>query len=307
MRFLAILACGAASVAAQGVLGFNLGTKLKGGVCKYADDYVNDFDHLRPTTKLIRVYSTSDCETLKWLMPALEKAQDFKVFIGLWPDDPEKFELEIEALQEFVNQENVKFIEGFIVGSEALYRKSLTAENVVKNIKRIKDEVLPGMKLGVELPVGYADTWNLWIQDLAKPVIEACDIAFFNAFSYWQGQTRENMTASFFDDVFQAKAVIESVRGVDFPCYIGETGWAAGGGKPFEAAEPTVEVASQFWQEAICGMRAWGFPMLIFQAFDDDSKEVEKENEVERHWGVFYQEGNREAKYDLECKYGKSS
>lgn len=47
-----------------------------------------------------------------------------------------------------------------------------------------------------------------------------------NAFSYWQGQTINNATGSFFDDIMQAFGHIQSVSGsTDKPeLWVGETG-----------------------------------------------------------------------------------
>jgi glucan 1,3-beta-glucosidase len=50
-----------------------------------------------------------------------------------------------------------------------------------------------------------------------------------NAFSYWQGQTSANATASFFDDVMQAFGHIQSVAGSTSKgpeLWVGETGKA---------------------------------------------------------------------------------
>lgn len=46
-------------------------------------------------------------------------------------------------------------------------------------------------------------------------------------------------------------------------------------------------------------MVAWGVNVFVFEAFDEVYKPVEKDNDVEHHWGVWDQ--NYKPKYDLSC------
>jgi glucan 1,3-beta-glucosidase len=106
------------------------------------------------------------------------------------------------------------------IGSEALYRESLDGAQLAKKIKEMKAE-LPGFK------VGTADSWNKYQDGTANAVIEGgADILLVNGFSYWQGQTDANATASFFDDIMQAYGHIQQISGgVDkIELWVGETG-----------------------------------------------------------------------------------
>jgi glucan 1,3-beta-glucosidase len=51
-----------------------------------------------------------------------------------------------------------------------------------------------------------------------------------NAFSYWQGQTTQNASHSYLDDLNQAFAHIQNVAGtLDIEIWNGETGWPTDG------------------------------------------------------------------------------
>ena len=46
-------------------------------------------------------------------------------------------------------------------------------------------------------------------------------------------------------------------------------------------------------------MLHWGVNVFVFSAFDEEWKPAEKDNSVEKHWGVFKDDGK--PKYDLRC------
>lgn len=110
----------------------------------------------------------------------------------------------------------------------------MNASELVNCINSVKTE-LQGIGLG-NVPVGTADSWNLWIDGRNTIVIQACDILLSNAFSvniflkrgltkkYWQGQDiSKNATHSFFDDIMQALNQVQAINaGCQF--WVGETG-----------------------------------------------------------------------------------
>jgi len=84
----------------------------------------------------------------------------------------------------------------------------------------------------------------------------------------------------------------------DFQFWVGETNWPTGGAK-YGDAVPSTENAATYWKESVCPMRHWGVNIFIFSAFDEEWKPAEKDNSVEKHWGVFRDDGK--PKYDLSC------
>jgi glucan 1,3-beta-glucosidase len=78
-----LLAAAPALVAARGSLGFALGDKKADGTCKFQADYAADFNTLSNTSKLVRIYAASDCNTAQEILPAA-KAAGFQVILGIW-------------------------------------------------------------------------------------------------------------------------------------------------------------------------------------------------------------------------------
>jgi glucan 1,3-beta-glucosidase len=72
-----------AVVSAAGSLGFALGAKNADGSCKSTTDYEADFDALKGSTSLVRVYAASQCNTSAEIIPAA-KSKSIKVMLGVW-------------------------------------------------------------------------------------------------------------------------------------------------------------------------------------------------------------------------------
>lgn len=295
----------ASSVAAVGELAFDLGVQAKSGDCKTADDYAADFKALSPYTKKVRIYSAQKCNGLEILGKAAEAA-GFSYYIGVWPDTSDSFSADKSTLSSVLPLLSASNILGVTVGSEALYRKDMTASALADAISEVK-QLLSGLKdkdgnSYSSIQVGTVDSWNVLVDSANSEVIKTADMVFANAFSYWQGQVMNNASYSFVDDIMQALQVIQTTKGttnIDF--WVGETGWATGGAAYQGSADPNVSNAKQFWQEAVCGIRAWGVNVIAFEAFDESWKPVDATNDIERYWGVF--DADRNLKYSLDCNF----
>jgi glucan 1,3-beta-glucosidase len=80
-----VLATAPALAAAAGSLGFAIGNKMPDGKCKTQADWEADFKAITAANgaKIVRIYSASDCDTAKTILPAA-KSQGFKVILGIW-------------------------------------------------------------------------------------------------------------------------------------------------------------------------------------------------------------------------------
>jgi len=299
------LLASASKVAALGELAFNIGVKNNDGTCKSTSDYESELQVLKSYTSTIKVYAASDCNTLQNLGPAAE-AEGFSVFVGVWPNDDAHFQAEQDALSAYLPTIKTDTVAGFLVGSEALYRDDLTASQLADKINTVRS-LIGGISdsegnsySGKQ--VGTVDSWNVLVAGYNSPVIEASDFVMANAFSYWQGQTMNNASYSFFDDIMQALQTIQTTKGSnDITFWVGETGWPTDGTN-FEAAYPSVDNAKQFWKEGICAMRAWGINVIVFEAFDEDWKpNTSGTSDVEKHWGVWT--SSNTLKYSLDCDF----
>jgi glucan 1,3-beta-glucosidase len=83
--FVAALAAAPLAVSAGGTLGFALGATNpdQSSSCKSTSDYEADFATLKDHTKLVRVYSTSQCNQAQNILPAAKNA-GFQVLLGVW-------------------------------------------------------------------------------------------------------------------------------------------------------------------------------------------------------------------------------
>ncbi|KAJ8146675.1 hypothetical protein OY671_000283 [Metschnikowia pulcherrima] len=305
LSFLFAAAAAISSASALGDLGFNLGVKDNEGNCKTTAEYENDFDHLKSYTSVVKTYAVSDCNTLEILGPAAESA-NFQVMFGIWPTDDDHFAAEKAALQTYLPTISKSTVKVFTVGSEALYRGDLTATELADAIDSVKD-LLKSIKdkngeSYESVPVGTVDSWNVLVDAGSTAAIQSADFVFANAFSYWQGQTMQNASYSFFDDIMQALQTIQTVKGsTDIDFWVGETGWPTEG-TSFESASPTLSNAKKFWQQAICAIRGWGINVCVFEAQDEAWKpDTSGTSDVEKHWGVY--DNSYNLKYSLDCSF----
>ncbi|KAH0556043.1 hypothetical protein GP486_006015 [Trichoglossum hirsutum] len=296
MRFAKVLpialAAAPAVVSAAGTLGFALGTKKPDGTCKSQSDYEADLDVVKSKSSIVRGYAASDCDFAQNILPAA-KNKDFKVIFGIWADTEDSYNADKTAITKNYPQFKDQ-VYAVTVGSESLYRGNFTGDQLLAKIKDVKTS-LPDVK------VGTADSWNKYQDGTADPVVKGSDIILANAFSYWQGQDIKNGSASFFDDIMQALGHVQSLN-KDVEFWVGETGWPTGGSS-YEAANPGVKEAQQFWKEGICGITAWGVNTFVFEAFDEPWKPLSTgqngQAADETHWGVW--NADRSSKYDISC------
>ncbi|QPG76670.1 glycoside hydrolase 3 protein [Brettanomyces nanus] len=301
---LTTIALVASSVSAEGSLGFNLGVENNDGTCKSSSDYESNLDILSSYSQVLKVYSVSDCNTLEYLGPAAE-TKGFKLALGVWPTPDSKFSSEKEALQSYLPKISKSTVQSFLVGSEALYREDMTAQELADDINTIKtllsDIVDKNGDSYSDVPVGTVDSWNVLVDGANTAAIKAADVVYANAFSYWQGQAMNNASFSFFDDIMQAMQSIQTIKGTtDIEFWVGETGWPTEGSN-YGSAVPSVDNAAQFWQEGICAMRGWGINTFVFEAFDEAWKPETSGSSVEPYWGVFDKDGN--IKFDISCDF----
>jgi glucan 1,3-beta-glucosidase len=285
-------------------LGFNLGVKDNSGNCKTADEYKSDLQTLSTYSNHVKIYSVSDCNTLANLGPVAESAS-FQITVGVWPTPSDKFDLEKQTLQSILPTISKSTISSILVGSEALYRGDLTGSELANYISEIQ-QLLSQLKdkdgnSYSDIPVGTVDSWNKFVDGTANDVIPVSNVLYANAFSYWQGQTQQNSTFSFFDDIMQALQTIQSIKGsTDIDFWVGETGWPTQGSN-FGDSIPSVDNAATFWKEGVCAMRGWGVNTFVFEAFDESWKPETSGSSVEPYWGVFTDSGS--LKYPLDCSF----
>lgn len=297
---------------AAGSLGINVASSDVSGNCRSTDDWAEALEKASAFSSTIKTYAVSDCNMLQNIAPALNSNGNMKVWMGIWEVDDAHYQAEKDALSTYLPTISTDYIAGISVGSEALYRGDLTPSALAAKISDIKS-FLSGIsdKNGNSysgVMVGTVDSWNIWVNGTNSDVIQAADYIMVNAFPFWQYQTAANQSHSFVDDVMQAVQTIQSIKGTnDFYISIGETGAPTGGTSLTSGQAPlTVDNASDFFQEGICTLLAYGFDVNMFELQDEPTKPLAtaddgSSSDVERHWGVY--DTNYDLKYSLSCSY----
>lgn len=140
------------------------------------------------------------------------------------PDYEQSFNEDLDALKASVPG-NEDVVRAITVGSECLYRDSLSAPALLSRIQQVQ-------KAFPKVQVGTVDSWNKFNDGSADPIIQGgVTYLLANGFAYWQSQNIDNATNTYFDDMSQAMHHIQSVAG-DNKDKIrfgnGETGWPTG-------------------------------------------------------------------------------
>ena len=216
------------------------------------------------------------------------------------PDTEDSYNADKQALQTVLgDSSNIDAIYGVTVGSEALYRGDMTAQELLSKINDIKT-TFPSLQ-----KVGFADTWNKFADGTADPLIKGgVDFIMANGFSFWQAQTTSDASHSYLDDMFQAFVHIQNVAGnTDIELWNGETGWPSDGGTNYPPAMAGTQNAETFFATGVCAALRWGFNVFYFEAFDEASKAPATGSNGltvdETHWGAF--DANRNLKYKVSC------
>ncbi|KAI5302971.1 glycoside hydrolase 3 protein [Ascosphaera pollenicola] len=292
---LSTLALAGVASAATGRLGFSLGVKNADGSCKGVNDFEADFEALNATgSSVVRTYAASDCNSTALIIPAA-KNKGAKVVLGVWPDVESSFNNDFEALKQYVPG-NEDVVEAITVGSEALYRGTMTAADLLNRINEVKSQ-FPNTQ------VGFADSWNKFQDGTADPLIQGgVKYLLVNGFAFWQNVAIDNAEKTYLDDMSQAMQHIQNIA-PDAYIATGETGWPSDGGSSYGQSIAGTENAKKFHDQGVCAALAWGLDVFYFEAFDEpwkpDSVGDNGQSANEQHWGMFTVD--RQPKFDVTC------
>ncbi|KAI7152070.1 putative glucan 1,3-beta-glucosidase [Hortaea werneckii] len=301
-----LLSCAAALASrfnrtTPGRIGFALGNRRISGDCKSQADYELDLEALARESagRTVRTYAAAECETAAKLLPAASR-EGFQAVLGIWLSDEQDWAADKASLAELVPQFREQ-VYGVTVGSETLYRGEISAQDLLMKIEEIRD-LLPTVKR-----VGTADTWNVFVDGTADPVLEGnVSLVLANNFPFWQPENPPIQT--FRTEVSRVTRYIEqkrqSVRLPAVDIWIGETGWPTDGGSDNGRAMASTEFADYYFHDGICTQANKGSNIFVFEALDEPWKPSVMGID-ESHWGVLY--SNRTPKYNLLCERNSST
>ncbi|MDP3846081.1 MAG: beta (1-6) glucans synthase [Pseudomonas sp.] len=228
----------------------------------------SDLALLATRFKCVRTYSMTGLEA----MPELARKHGLKLMLGAWvSSSPLDTEIEIKALIQAANA-NPDVVDAVIVGNEALLRKEVTGDQLVKLIAQVKAQV--------KQPVTYADVWEFWLQH--PQVAPAVDFLTIHLLPYWEDDPA---------GIDQALAHVGEIRqsfGNRFApkdILIGETGWPSEG-RQRETALPSRVNEAKFIRGFVQMAEQNGWRYNLIEAFDQPWKRS-SEGAVGGYWGLF--------------------
>ncbi|EXJ94168.1 glycosyl hydrolase family 17 [Capronia coronata CBS 617.96] len=250
MKTIQLLSLAAAAVSSADAFfkGFNIGANIASGACRSESDWEFAFNKIAGfpgSFKNVRLYASSDCNTLANAVPAALRTGT-TLLVGVWTEDDAHFAAEKQALLEAIQQYGHDWILAVSVGSEDLYRGDTDANTLAGKINDVR-----GMLWGLgasSKSVGHVDTWTAWVDGANTPVIEAVDWLGNDAYPYWQGVGIDNGAAS---DAYWA--AVNNVRAVAQ----GKDVWTTETGQPISGdsvgpAVPSVDSLQTYWWQVSC-------------------------------------------------------
>jgi glucan endo-1,3-beta-D-glucosidase len=145
-------------------IGFNIGANNEDGSCRSTQDWIDIFNKLKTLPQgidSVRVYASSDCNTLANVVP-VSLYSGIKILVGVWVTDDGHFSREKDALYNAIQQYGSSWIAAISVGSEDLYRAQHQQTNEIDPgtlATRIYDVRGMVRSQGVNAAVGHVDTW----------------------------------------------------------------------------------------------------------------------------------------------------
>jgi exo-beta-1,3-glucanase (GH17 family) len=246
-----------------------------------------DLKRLQGKVRAVRTYSVG--ENLE-AVPQNAGKYGLKVWHGAWLNSNEKENVEqINLLIDHANKYK-DTIERVIVGNEVLLRKELTANELRRYIRQVKQRV--------SQPVTYADVWEFWLRN--PSLADDVDFITIHILPYWEDEPigldrRESDGKRSIE-----KHIVDIYKKVQarFPgktIVIGETGWPSDGRMRSDARPGRVEQVDYFSTFRGIAQREH-FDYNVVEAFDQWWK-ARQEGTVGAAWGLL--DAERRDKFEL--------
>lgn len=268
-------------------------------------EILEDLNILKEHWNLIRVYGADD-DTERILKVIHENQLPFKVMLGIWLENEEvhpeeKIDNEAQVNRGiFLANQYPEEVIAVNVGNETQVEWSshrTNPDNLVKYIRQVRQ--------ATSVPVTTADDYNFWNKPESQRIAAEIDFIVLHAYALWNGQQLE-YALTWTDSVYRDAQERHPNRTIA----IGETGWATvynpEKNQPWEQGglmkgEVSLRAQEQFLVEIDHWIDENQVTTFLFEAFDEPWKGGGDEsgpNEVEKNWGVFYE--NRTPKPSLE-------
>ncbi|OMH79451.1 Glucan 1,3-beta-glucosidase [Zancudomyces culisetae] len=255
--------------------GLNYNPKRDANGCPSLDDVKSDLNVLSKYTDTLRIYSTVDCNAGEMLLKAI-KGSPWKLYLGIWVgQDDNSYNADKDEIIRLSKLYDLKsYVKGVVVGSEAIYRKERTAEQMASLVSDTKS-TLGSNGLG-SIKVTSSETWP-WYQ---TPLINAVDFLFVHVFPFWEGKTIEESSDVAFGHIYDLQKVAQGKKVV-----IAESGWPSAGDN-YGASVASLTNAQKYMSDFVCRASAENIDYLYFSAIDAPWASTNNASNVESHWGI---------------------
>jgi exo-beta-1,3-glucanase (GH17 family) len=246
---------------------------------------------------LIRVYGADD-DTERILEVIQKHNLPIRIMVGVWLENeeknPERKTLNIAQVLRGIELANKykNFVAAVSVGNESQVFWSwhrMNMENLISYIRVVRKNTT--------VPITVADDYNFWNKPDSKKVADEIDFIVSHIYPLWNGKTLETAIEWMDSTYYQEVQKIHSEKII----VIGETGWATnynpenkGPGEQGTLIKGEVSINAQ--EKYLIQLHEWinknKITTFLFEAFDEPWKgggENSPPNEVEKHWGVFYE------------------
>jgi len=275
------------------------------------EEILEDLNIIKEHWNLVRVYG-SDADSERVLKVIKENNLPVKVMLGIWLENevkhPERKPENVEQILYGIKlgNEYPEIIAAINVGNEALVFWSwhrMEQQNLVKYVRMVRNNTA--------VPVTVADDYNFWNKPESKEVADEIDFIVAHIYSLWNGKTLDNAITWMDTIYFQEVKTMHP----DKEIAIGETGWATnydphkvGPGEQGSLIKGDVSVEAQ--EEYLIKLNNWinqkQITTFLFEAFDEPWKgggDSAGPNEVEKHWGVYYENRTPKESFQNYLKY----
>jgi len=240
-------------------------------------------------TNSIRLYGT-DCNQTQMVIHAIERLEltDMKIWLGVWLDDNNSTnKRQIAQTWDILDQYGCDHFRGIIIGNEVLYRKDLTATELIDQITIFRQNITSHK---CDLPVAMADLGDNWTADMASKV----DIVMSNVHPFFAG-VQADQAAAWTWDFWNSHDVSLTATNNNIKQVIAEVGWPSGGGTSCGGADTCTEGSvagvdelNQFMEDWVCPSLKNQTEYFWFSAFDEPWKIQYNEpgKDWEDKWGL---------------------
>ncbi|MFK3816080.1 glycosyltransferase [Pseudomonas sp. NPDC089407] len=256
---------------------FRLGESPQKGQYPNDDEMRQDLEQMSKLTDNIRIYTVEGTQAD---IPRLAEELGLRVTLGIWiSPDLERNEREIATAIQLANTS--RSVVRVVVGNEALFRKEVTPENLIKYLDRVR--------AAVKVPVTTSEQWHIWKEnpEIAKHV----DLIAAHILPYWEFVPMKDSVEFVLDRARELRHQFPRK-----PLLLSEVGWPSNG-RMRGGADATQADQAIYLRTLVNTLNRRGYNYFVIEAYDQPWK-ASDEGSVGAYWGVY--NAGRQQKFNFE-------